>query len=30
VHRVFVGILVLALTMGVLELFMPVRVPPRD
>lgn len=30
VHRVFVGILVIALTMAVLELFMPVRVPPRD
>jgi EmrB/QacA subfamily drug resistance transporter len=30
VHRVFVGILVLALTMGVLEAFMPKRVPRRD
>ena len=31
VHRVFVGILVLALAMGVLELFMPKRVAaPRD
>ena len=30
VHRVFVGILVLAVAMGVLELFMPKRVsPPR-
>ena len=28
VHRVFVGILVLALAMGVLELFMPKRVTP--
>jgi hypothetical protein len=28
VHRVFVGILVLALLMGVLELFMPKRVTP--
>ena len=28
VHRVFVGILVLALAMGVLELFMPKRVSP--
>jgi EmrB/QacA subfamily drug resistance transporter len=30
VHRVFVGILVLALAMGVLELFMPVRVSSTD
>jgi EmrB/QacA subfamily drug resistance transporter len=30
VHRVFVGILVIAVSMAVLELFMPVRVPPRD
>jgi len=29
IHSVFVGILVIALTMGVLELFMPVRVPGR-
>jgi multidrug resistance protein len=28
VHRVFVGVLVIALTMGVLELFMPRRVEP--
>ena len=28
VHRVFIGILVLALAMGVLELFMPKRVTP--
>jgi hypothetical protein len=30
VHRVFVGILAIAVAMGVLELFMPVRVPTRD
>jgi EmrB/QacA subfamily drug resistance transporter len=30
VHRVFVGVLVLALAMGVLELFMPRRIAPRD
>jgi predicted MFS family arabinose efflux permease len=30
VHRVFVGILVIAVAMGALELFMPVRVRPHD
>jgi EmrB/QacA subfamily drug resistance transporter len=30
VHRVFVGILVIAVGMAVLEVFMPVRVPARD
>jgi MFS family permease len=30
VHRVFVGILLISVAMGVLEAFMPVRVPPRD
>jgi EmrB/QacA subfamily drug resistance transporter len=30
VHRVFAGILGIAVAMAVLELFMPVRVPPRD
>jgi len=30
VHHVFVGILVIAVAMGVLELFMPRRVEPRD
>ncbi len=30
VHHVFVGILVIAVGMGVLELFMPRRVEPRD
>jgi EmrB/QacA subfamily drug resistance transporter len=30
VHRVFIGILLLALAMGVLELFMPKRVSPPD
>jgi MFS family permease len=30
VHRVFVGVLVIALAMGVLELFMPTRIAPRD
>jgi MFS family permease len=30
VHHVFVGILVIAVAMGVLELFMPKRVEPRD
>jgi hypothetical protein len=30
VHRVFVGILVIAVTMTALELFMPVRVPSRE
>jgi hypothetical protein len=28
IHHVFVGILAIAVTMGVLELLMPVRVPP--
>jgi len=30
VHRVFVGVLVLAIAMGVLELFMPRRVAPHE
>jgi multidrug resistance protein len=30
VHRVFVGVLVIALLMGLLELFMPVRATSRD
>lgn len=30
VHRVFIGILVIAVAMGVLELFMPKQIKPRD
>ncbi|MEP7090966.1 MAG: MDR family MFS transporter [Nocardioidaceae bacterium] len=30
IHRVFVGILLIALAMGVLEIFMPRRIAPRD